>query len=466
MFRLLLLLVLSSFMLGCEPSTLSSMEPLKQGLGVDLGPWVTLVGADPFRICISWLSAGHEGASLAFSINSTVLSRSLEAETDGALRRVHLNLVPGETLFYRPESDRHPFGEQLFSVKVPDFAWPLKLVVLGDLQPVDDSTLESSSMILDRIREEAPDWVVQVGDALQNGSEAVSWEYLLAVLPRLAEGTAMAMVPGNHDVRYDEGVSWAAGFHQEFMPGLDGRHRVLRYMESRFFLLDAFYGPLSEEDFSWLEKELEAARDAGHWRFVFFHGSILSSGMENMDPGLQRQLIPLFDRMRVHAVFYGHDHMFEHYEVAYGPWVFSPDHEPTGAPIHYFLTGGGGARLESEYGILSRPESTRSEVFHNLETGVDRNFTFTKRSWNAGRINELAETNWSRGEGAFYHDCSEECFQDDAAFWGQRYGENVLHYLTLEIFEKEAVVTARYPDGSVMAGPDGVNPQTWRILRE
>ncbi|MBU1068041.1 metallophosphoesterase [Myxococcota bacterium] len=459
------LLLIPFTLFACEPATLSSMEPLRQGTGFDLGPWVTLVSADPFRICISWLSANREAAALVFSIDSTNLSRSTDADDDGTLHSVCLALTPGSTLFYRPESTRHPYAEDLFSVHAPEPAWPLNIVVLGDIQPVDGSTMASAALMLERVHEENPDWVIHCGDSLQNGSELASWERLLTVLPRLAAGTPLALVPGNHDVRYDDGASWAAGFPQEFEPGLDRRHRVLRAMDARLFLIDAFYGPMSERDFAWLEKELADAQKAGLWRFVFFHGSILSSGMENTDTELQRQLIPLFDRTRVHAVFYGHDHMFEHYEVAYGPWVFDADHEPSGRPIHYFLTGGGGARLEHEYGLLERPTAYSEQNLHNVDTGEDRVFTFERRPWDGARINELADPAWSRDGGAYYHDCTQACYQDDAAFWGHRYGENVLHYLTLEIGQSEAVITARYPDGSVMAGPDGMNPQTWRIFR-
>jgi hypothetical protein len=158
--------------------------------------------------------------------------------------------------------------------------------------------------------------------------------------------------------------------------------------------------------------------------------------------------------------------MFEHYEVTYGPWVFSADDEPSGEPIHYFLTGGGGARLEFEYGLLERPVTTSEATYHNIDTGEDRTFHFERRPWDDGRINELAEPAWSPGGAAYFHDCTTACYQDDAGFWGQHYGENVLHYLTLDVSAEEAVVTARYPDGSVMSGPDGMNPQTWRILRE
>lgn len=463
---LLFLLIVPFGLSACEPAALAARHPLEPGFGLDLGPWVTLAGTDPYRICVSWLSGRRERSWLAFSLDSTTLARTQETLDDGVLHHACLPLEPGQTLFYRPQSARDPFGDKLFSVRAPDPDLPLRLVILGDVQPVDAGTMASAALLFDRVREEAPDWVVQVGDIVQNGDEAVSWSRLLSVLPRMAGGTALALVPGNHDLRQDDGVTWTAGFPQDFEPGLDRRHRVLRVADARFVLLDAFYGALSERDLAWLEKELADACDAGSWRFVFLHGAILSSGMEGSDRELQRQLIPLFDRTRVHAVFYGHDHMYEHYEVTYGPWLFAPDHEPVGRPIHYFLTGGGGARLEHEYGLTERPTSIVSVPFYNRDTGSSRLFRFARRSWDSARVNELADPAWSPGGAAYYHDCSEACYQEDSAFWGQRYGENVLHYLTLDLDGPEAVVTARYPDGSVMAGPDGQTPQTWRIPRE
>lgn len=462
----LLLLLIPLLLAACDPAPLSVLHPLENGFGLDLGPWVTLSGTDPYRLCVSWLSCCRERSWLALSIDSTALTQTLEAQNDGVLHHACVPLEPGQTLFYRPQSGRAPFGDTVFSVRAPDPDQSLRLVILGDVQPVDPVTVASATLLFDRVREEAPDWVVQCGDIVQNGDEAVSWSRLLLLLPRMADSTPLALVPGNHDLRHDDGVTWTAGFPQDFVDGLDRRHRVLRVGGARFFLLDAFYGPLSGKDLSWLERELYEAREAGHWRFVFLHGAILSSGMEGSDRDLQRQLIPLFDRTRVHAVFYGHDHMFEHYEVTYGPWMFSPDHEPDGRPIHYFLTGGGGAKLEHEYGIIDRSTTIANQILHHRETGESRTFKFRRQAWNPSRVNELADPAWSPRGLAYYHDCSQDCYQEDSAFWGQRYGENVLHYLTLELDEREAVVTARYPDGSVMSGPDGQNPQTWRIPRE
>lgn len=220
-------------------------------------------------------------------------------------------------------------------------------------------------------------------------------------------------------------------------------------------MLQAYYGPLSARDLRWLTRVLGQALLDEAWRFVFFHGSILSSGTENTDQALRAQLVPLFDRAKVHAVFYGYDHFYEHYEVTYGPWLFDPGHRPTGHRVHYFLTGGGGARLEHEYGLLDPKKmrrTTKQELVH-AETGERRTFRFARRPWNPDRVNPQADPEWSRGGAAWYQDCAEEVYQDDAAFWGHRYGENVLHYLTLEVGEDEALVAVRYPDGSVLMKP-------------
>ena len=465
--RLLLMIPFLTLLMGCEPASLTVMEPLRRGVGLDVGPWVTLISVEPFRVCISWLTASDSVQSMMTYILDEGPETIITSEDDGCLHRVCMDLPAGARLRFRPAHTTPSMEKDaFFTLVTPSAGKPMKLVVLGDIQPRDESTEASASLVLDAVRREEPDWVIQVGDALQDGSEAVSWRHLLAVLPRLGAEIPLALVPGNHDIRHDDGASWTLGFAQPVAPDVDRRHRILDAGQARFFLLDAFYGALTPRDFAWLEARLEEALSAGLWRFVFFHGSILSSGMENMDLDLQEQLIPLFDRMRVHAVFYGHDHMYEHHELTYGPWLFSPDHLPAGHRVHYFLTGGGGARLEHEYGLMTRPETSYSRTLHDAQTGLERDFRFSRRHWNDDQVNELADPAWSRGGLAWFHDCSVECYQDDSLFWGQRYGENVLHYLTLEIDGDRAVVSARYPDGSIMSGPDGTDDQVFVIERE
>ncbi len=463
MFYILVFSIL--FLSGCQGNGGHVIELLQSGTGMDVGPWVNLVSLEPFRVCITWLSAIPKSFVVMTGWDAEHLDEELKPTSDGVVHRVYVDVPCEKTLYYQVKPDLECCSGEVFSISAPPSSDSLKIAVLGDMQPRDDSTLQSNRLMLDAVRRVAPDLVIQVGDILERGSEIKNWGFLMQVLPQLASGVPMALVPGNHDLKYDEGANWDLGFGQTFIDGLDGRHRILRQGNIRFFMLEAFYGPLSTHDYEWLSRELLKAQEEACWRFVFFHGSIISTGTENTDIELQRQLVPLFDQTKVHAVFYGHDHFYEHYQVSYGPWLFNPKDRPTGHMVHYFLTGGGGARLEHEYGLLERPEKVRKQVFVNAETHKRKTFRFGRRPWNPNRVNTLADPGWAINGQACYQVCSEECYQDDAVFWGHEYGENVLHYITLEIGKDEASVEVHYPDGSLLTGPAGDNPQSFLINR-
>ena len=165
---------------------------------------------------------------------------------------------------------------------------------------------------------------------------------------------------------------------------------------------------------------------------------------------------------------HGHDHMYEHYLYTYGAsgLFHSPDHDWPHQAVHYWETGGGGAALEHEYGLVDAAEPiVVNRRWWDDALGDYRLVPVERLPWNPSRfVANVAET-WTPGGRAYYHDSAVEPYQDDMALYGQEYGENTLHYMQMDIAPGSVTVSARYPDGVLLTGPNGDQPQEWVFSR-
>ncbi len=432
LFWLLLAVPAALLLSGCGTDAAPQLVHLLPG--PELGPWITVLSLEPFQICIRWVGEMR-------LLQSGTKCRTVP-EQDGRLHLARMELAPGETASVTLAPGFDGDFETHLSCTAPQPGEILRVAIVGDFQPVDADTRAGMELVLAGVARQKPHLVVQLGDAVDDGSRLPCWVELLKRWP--GEALPMAWVPGNHDLKHGGAANWDRLFAQPMVPGLDGRHRVLAFQRVRLFLLQMFDAPLSSRDEAWLARELARAQEENLWRFVFLHGTLVSSGTEPTYPSIQAQLIPLFLRMGVHAVFCGHDHFYEHTLLA-GPESCT----------HLFVSGGAGARLEHAYGLLDRaPQKVRRRV-PDPAAGTLRNMVFERRPWNPQRFHENVDARFTPGGKAWFHSCPEEGCQDEPAFFGQRYAENTLHFLTLEIDGDQAVIAARYPDGNPLAGPDG-----------
>lgn len=123
---------------------------------------------------------------------------------------------------------------------------------------------------------------------------------------------------GNHDAReqrYYKPFNMDGNLYYTFSPKA----------EVRFFALESTY--LVPEQVAWLEKELKSS--GSHWKIVFFHHPLYSSGERHgSDAKLREVLEPLFVKYDVSVVLQGHDHFYERVK---------PQKD-----ITYFVVGSGG----------------------------------------------------------------------------------------------------------------------------
>jgi len=449
------------------------------------GPWLTWHSDPATAVTISWLTGARSRGCVRFGSEPDALdARACEGNDDDTLHRVALEgLEPDTTVYYAIENTLEGSAGPFSFRTAPSTARTLRFGVVGDMQPDRPDLVESNVYMAERLAEVDVDFWVQVGDIAHTGGSNESWHRLMESLPLFAAEAPLLAVLGNHDTWGDGGRNWARLFPHAFAHGATGenedastgRYYSLDVLDVHLVVLDNFDGaragettPMSSAQIDWLEQDLAAARAADRWIFVFFHLSILSTGSQNMDFELQKQLVPIFARHGVDGVFYGHDHMYEHYLYAYGDdgLLHDPDDATTALhPVHYWLTGGGGAELESGYGILDRGVSQLERTWYDAASDVWRAVPVEIRAWDPTYAVDDVPSAFSPGGANVVHDCRVACYQSDAAHYGHDYGENTLHYMIVEVSDATATVSAHYPDGALIDGPDGTQPQTWTLRR-
>lgn len=212
--------------------------------------------------------------------------------------------------------------------------------------------------ILSLIQAKNPDFVVNVGDMVNNGCDADLWDNYLDIVKDVCvnqEGvvcnessdyldTKYYPVIGNHDKVDECPDNYFTVFPFLKKEGEGQRYYSFGYQNSYFIVLDSVSdGQIDEssEQYIWLRNQLEIAQDY-EFIFVFFHNPPYSSGGHEDDPEIKKFWVPLFKEYNVDMVFNGHSH---HYARHFADG------------ISYVVTGGGGAPLkdinESEFTIYA-----------------------------------------------------------------------------------------------------------------
>jgi len=364
--------------------------------------------------------------------------------------------------------------------------------VAGDLQPFNDETVRTTTMALEKIGSLNPAFILQVGDVSEVGISSRSWRVASSVLSVAGAEVPLVVTAGNHDYYY--GLPSTRNFKSFFPAPYAGGDQLKKntwYSQTvgpvHIAVLDTEAdGRDFEAQREWLVADLAAATDAGiEWLFISMHRPILASATGSEDQKWARALFPLIAQYDVDAVFWGHDHMYEHYEYQYGAngYVLDPSDPVAAEPTHYFTVGSAGSRVDALYGgfFTHRPYLETWEMY-NAATGSPETFEFTQRPWRAENVKEdepgIRYQNPEIYPGAAsyysypfdsaadaqagrYSTNPEVRYNDDAEFFGYTYGETSIHYLWVEVTDEQCVITAHYVDGpagaqgEVIASPDG-----------
>jgi predicted phosphodiesterase len=173
-----------------------------------------------------------------------------------------------------------------------------------------------------------PQLLVNIGDIVHSAKRVYEWHKFFQIERELLASAPIAIAPGNHEAYHGEdyGAELMRRYFRGRSHGGTG-HYSFDYGPCHFAILDLYWGePIAAAGREWLRQDLASVPE-GRYKFVVLHAPIYSFGHHAPTEEL-KALRPLLAKMGVTAVFSGHSHVYEHFNVE---------------GIHYLTVGGTGA---------------------------------------------------------------------------------------------------------------------------
>jgi acid phosphatase type 7 len=302
-------------------------------------PYLLLAGL----IAAGYLSAQDKLAGGPYVINVTQRSATVAWVIDGgaavlssggkvlksspALRveKSQFNGLQPGTL-YNYEIPGHPGSTGTFHT-APAAGSAFQFVAYGDTRTRHDVHRKVIDAIL---KYSAPDFVVQTGDMVADGSDSSLWPTFFDIERQLLRKVAYFPALGNHE-RNDS-------FFYQFFGGK--AYYSFNWGNAHFTILDSDLPNVAPtaaaresfwaEETRWLEDDLEHNQNAEYRFVVAHHPPMTAVAKRQGDNPHMTALMPMFEKYKVTAGIFGHDHNYQHY-LKNG--------------VHYIITGGGGAPL-------------------------------------------------------------------------------------------------------------------------
>ncbi|MGD0498244.1 MAG: metallophosphoesterase [Bryobacteraceae bacterium] len=196
-----------------------------------------------------------------------------------------------------------------------------------------------------------PDFAMHTGDLVADGDDLSLWPIFFDIESPLLRQVAFYPALGNHErdsKNYGDlldappyySFDWGSAHFTVINSDIAnvGRTKAER---------DAFWA----EQTRWLEADLQASQKADSRFFFAHHPPMTAVRSRQGDNPHMTALEPMFEKYKLTAGFFGHDHNYQHYLLN---------------GIHYFITGGGGAPLYDvdlpPAGITKKVASTENFV--------------------------------------------------------------------------------------------------------
>jgi hypothetical protein len=207
-------------------------------------------------------------------------------------------------------------------------AAPFRFVLYGDVRTRHDVHRKVIAKILES---GVPDLVVHSGDLVENGFDSSLWATFFDIERDLLRQTAFAPALGNHDRNSKD-------FYDYFQRDLP--YYSFNWGNAHFTVINSDVPNVSASKIArdefwarqtrWLEEDL-AANQKSDYRFVLAHHPPFTAVERRQgDNPHMTALAGMFEKYKVTAAMFGHDHNYQHY-LKNG--------------VHYVVSGGGGAPL-------------------------------------------------------------------------------------------------------------------------
>jgi hypothetical protein len=317
------------------------------------GPFT--VNVTPRSATVMWVVQTGEAALGTEPGKATKTAPVLRSE-----KTTFVGLKRGTTYYYQAFPGEA--GKGSFNTP-PDEDAPFEFVVYGDTRTRHDV---HRAVIASLLKYAHPDFVLHTGDLVADGNDSSLWPIFFDAERELLREAAFFPTLGNHERD--------AGNYFDFLNARP--YYSFDWGSAHFTVINsdienAAPTPAEREVFwqtqtRWLEDDLKNSQTAAFRFLIAHHPPMTAVKRRQGDNPHMTALEPMFEKYRVSASFYGHDHNYQHY-LKNG--------------VHYFITGGGGAPLYDvdtpPAGITKKVEST--ENFMSVKVnGKSATFTAVK----------------------------------------------------------------------------------------
>ena len=438
------------------------------------GPWLVMGDNPSTEVNVVWTRYGDQPDSeILFGPDSDDMTIIPASDNKGKICSVLLkNLIPGKVYYYTLPSSP---GE-IKSFSLPDPETPINFTIIGDLQPRAKISLMGVDVMKEYLAELDTDFFVQLGDICDIGGFLPLWNSAMSRISVFADDTPIAPVIGNHEYYLDtSGRNFRDFFPRNYPSGKRGYYYSLDIADIHMLFLDNFdisaNGKMTEEQKTWAENDLYKAYQKSDWIFIFMHHTMFTTGTSSTDIELREWIIPLADKYGVTAVFFGHDHHYEHWKYEYGHdgLVYSPDDVPAGNTVNYFCSGSAGVQSEVQYGLLDHDPMTEERKYWDKNLGDWIELTVERLHWDPDvYIDHRDDPSYGHfPDGKHYYQLAGfNDFSTENTHLGYLYGEETMHYVQITVDEKECRISVHYPNGDLLVGPNGRHEQKWVFSKE
>jgi hypothetical protein len=237
------------------------------------------------------------------------------------MRITQLLFLPLILVFYPGlPGDKTPSEDSQAAAAIPpDVRLPLKdgsvrWAVIGDNGTGEGPELEVANQMERYWSVVKFDFVTMDGDNIYGGHSPRDFKLKFEdpYKPLLDENVKFYASLGNHDDPQLE---------INYKPyGMGGnRYYTFEKKNVEFFVLDSNY--MTPQQLSWLEDKLKSSN--AKWKIAYFHHPLYTCAKyHGPDIDLRNQLMPLFTKYGVNAVWSGHEHVYEHLKPQQGIYFF------------------------------------------------------------------------------------------------------------------------------------------------
>lgn len=329
---------------GCLLALVAGPGELEAGV-FEKGPYLQNVSKT--SVTVMWQSGARRPGKL---ILHTTPERVIESEAAEMHEIVLDGLEPATRYRYTVESDDEKLGGDFATA--PASGDPISFIVYGDSR----SNASAHARVIERIRQEVPDFLVGTGDIVNEGHSEADWAKLFEIEGPLLRETPMFPALGNHD---RQGRGRTADNYRKYFAVPENspdpeRYYAFTYSSSRFLILDSnTYSFALTDQTAWIEQQLQAARLDKNIQHIFvtMHHPPYSVSLHGGQSELREAWTPFFEKYQVDAVFSGHDHVYSRAKKN---------------GVNYYVSGGGGAPLYGRKKNSAKIDEEATQFFERV----------------------------------------------------------------------------------------------------